>query len=265
VDRARKLAGDLAGLVIVVALLLLVGLLPPDTSLSEIRKNGTLKVCVPSAYPPLVTGDAGAPGIDIELLRAIAARLGVGLAVNENPAMGRDFNPRNWRLTRASCEIIAGGVVDTDLTRSFLETSPSYAATGWASLSPEPVEGGLSGRTVGVLTIISGLDRIGLSGYLRANGVSARIIPRPEALVAAISAGDVSVGITEALLAASLARPHGWEVELLPPELVHYRLVFGLWKGDLTLKRAVDRAFSDLAADGEIDAILARYLGDRRF
>ncbi len=263
--RLRKLASDLAGLATVVGLLLLVTLLPPDTSLSELRRTGMLKVCVPTAYPPLVTGDAAAPGIDIELIRAVAARLGLAVSLNENPAMGRDFNPRNWRLSRAACEVIVGGVVDTDLTRSFLETSPSYASTGWAILSREPLPDGLSGRTVGVLTILSGLDRIGLSGYLRAQGVTARVMPRPETLVAAISAGEVSAGITEALLAASLARPKGWTTEALPPELARYRLVFGLWKGDLTLKRAIDRAFADMAADGEIDAILTKYLGERRF
>lgn len=263
--RVRELAGDLVGLVTVIVLLLLVGLLPPDTSLSEIRKTGTLKVCVPTSYPPLVTGNADAPGIDVELLRAIAGRLGVALELNENAAMGRDFNPRNWRLNRAKCEVIAGGVVDTTPTRSFLETSPSYASTAWAILSPRPLEGGLAGRTVSVLTIISGLDRIELSSYLRANDISARIVPDAAALVSAISAGDVSAGITEALLAASLARPNGWSVELLPSEITRYQLVFGLWKGDLTLKRAMDGAMADLAADGEIDAILAKYLGDRRF
>lgn len=261
----RKLVRDLSGLATVVVLLLLVTLLPPDTSLSELRKTGTLKVCVPTAYPPLVTGDATAPGIDIELISAIAKRLGLAVSLNENPAMGRDFNPRNWRLSRAACEVIVGGVVDTDLTRSFLETSPSYATTGWAILSPEPLADDLSGGTVGVLTILSGLDRIGLSGYLRAQGVTARIMPRPEELVAAISAGEVSAGITEALLAASLAVPEGWTTQPLSPELTRYRLVFGLWKGDLTLKRAVDRAFADMAANGQIDAILTKYLGTRRF
>lgn len=259
------MAGDLAGLATVAALLLLVGLLPPDTSLAEIRRTGALKACVPTSYPPLVTGDAAAPGIDVEVLTALAERLGVRLVLNENAAMGRDFNPRNWGLNRATCEVVAGGVVDTDLTRSFLETSPSYAETGWATLSPAPLEGGVAGRTVGVLTILSGLDRIGLSGYLRAEGASARILPDAGALVAAIAGGEVSAGITEALLAGSLARPHGWTVALLPPEVARYRLVFGLWKGDLTLKRAIDRAFAELEAEGEIDAILDAYLGERRF
>ena len=74
--------------------------LRPDTSLSEARKAGVLRACMPPAYPPLVTGDRDAPGIDVELLRAVAKDMGVELAVSTNQAMGQDFNPRNWRVTR---------------------------------------------------------------------------------------------------------------------------------------------------------------------
>jgi polar amino acid transport system substrate-binding protein/cystine transport system substrate-binding protein/membrane-bound lytic murein transglycosylase F len=45
----------------------------------------------------------------------------------------------------------------------------------------------------------------------------------------------------------------------MPPELTRYHLAFGLWKGDITLKRVVDQAFADLSADGTLAAILERY------
>ena len=47
-------------------------LLPADTSLSEVRRGGLLRACMPPVYPPLVTSDPSAPGIDVELLRALA-------------------------------------------------------------------------------------------------------------------------------------------------------------------------------------------------
>ena len=68
-------------------------MLPPDTSLSEVRKAGLLRACMPPDYPPLVTGNRDAPGIDVELLQALAAKLGVNLVITSNPAMGQDFNP----------------------------------------------------------------------------------------------------------------------------------------------------------------------------
>ncbi len=257
---ARRLVRDFGAIGLVLALLIAVTLLPPDTSLSEVRESGSLRACVPPTYPPLVTGDPERPGIDIELLRAVAAHIGVQLALNVNNAMGRDFNPRNWGLNRAQCQVIAGGVVDSTQTRSFLETGPSYARTGWAVISPTPLAD-LSGLKVGVLTLVSGLDRIGLASYLRSAGLQAQIVRRPEDLVAGIADHRFDAGITEALLASRLAADNGWSVAWMPPALERYNLVFGLWKGDITLKRAIDQAFSDLRADGTIAQILARYAG----
>ena len=150
--------------------------LPADTSLREVRRAGLLRACMPPLYPPLVTGSPEAPGLDVELLRAIAAVLGLRLAVSPNEAMGQDFNPRNWRVTRAQCEVLAGGVVASPVTRSFLETSPSYAQTGWGIIAPQPI-GEFSGRRAGVFIGISGLDRIALSRFLRGNDVQVTIAP----------------------------------------------------------------------------------------
>lgn len=251
---------DVLSFVAVVLLLFAVSVLPPDTSLSEVEKSASLKACVPPVYPPLVTGDPQMPGLDIELLQAVAQRLELSLVVNENPAMGTDFNPRNWRLNRAQCHVLAGGVVDSVQTRSFLDVSPSYAETGWAVVSPTPIEN-LEGITVGVLTLVSGLDRIGLASFLRARGITARVVATPDALAAGISDGTFDAGVTEAMLAATLASERGWSVAWAPPELARYRLVFGLWKGDVTLKQAIARAFDELSADGTLTDILGRYGG----
>jgi len=116
--------GDLITVAGMAALFGLIYLLPPDTSLSQLKQAGILRICVPTLYPPLVTGKPDAPGFDIEFAEAIARRLGVRLVVNTNAAMGRDFNPRNWNVTRAQCQVLAGGVVVSDLTRSFLDTTP---------------------------------------------------------------------------------------------------------------------------------------------
>ena len=108
----RRLARDLGGFVIVIGLLLLVTFLPPDTSLSEVEANNAIRVCVPTTYPPLVTGNPDRPGIDIEILRAVAEYMRVELLLNPSDTMGRDFNPRNWAINRGKCQLLAGGVVD---------------------------------------------------------------------------------------------------------------------------------------------------------
>src|SRR3954451_8745639 len=93
-----------ASYLMIFGLLAGVYLLPADTSLNEVRKNGVLRACMPPLYPPLVTGDAAAPGIDVELLQALASGMGLRFTISPNQAMGQDFNPRSWRVTRAQCE-----------------------------------------------------------------------------------------------------------------------------------------------------------------
>jgi ABC-type amino acid transport substrate-binding protein len=234
-------------------------LLPPDTALRQVRAAGTLRVCLPSAYPPLVTGDSAKPGIDVDLLRAIARELGVGLVTVANPVMGRDFNPRAWRITRAQCEVLAGGVVGSATTRSFLETTPAYAMTGWTWISPRP-HAALKSQRIGVLVGVSGLDRVALAALLRAAKAQVTVTLDALELVQGLKDGRFDVGVTEHLLGEQLAIPVGWSVGWMPAELGRYPVVLGLWKGDLTLKRAIVSAMGRMQRSGELAAIMARYI-----
>ncbi len=243
----------------VFGLLAAVYLLPPDTSLREVRAAGTLRVCLPPVYPPLVTGDPAAPGIDIELAQNIAADLGVRFVTVSNAAIGKDFNPRAWRITRAQCEVIAGGVAGSKTTSSFLETTPPYAATGWAWLSSH-AETDLRGRRAGILVAASGLDRVALAAWLRAAKIPFVIVSDSAELVQGLKAGRFDVGITERLSAVGLAARNRLRAGWMPAELARYPLVFGLWKGDLTLKRAIVAAMGRLRHTGRMATIEARYI-----
>ena len=246
---------------LVLSLLGLVYVLPPDTSLGEVRGAGVLRACMPPAYPPLVTGDENAPGIDVELLRAVAREMRVELAIATNQAMGRDFNPRNWRVTRAQCQVLAGGVVASQTTRSFLDTTQAHAETGWALISPAPLDDWKDKR-IGVLAGISGLDRLALSGLLRARQARVGVVQNADDLAKGLREGRFAAAVTERLLAEEIAAANGWKVEWMPAELPRYDLVFGLWKGDLTLKRAIVAALAKLGASGETRGIVARYASE---
>lgn len=254
----RRNRKDVTYAVLLVALLGCVYLLPPDTSLRLIREAGVMRVCVPASYPPLVTGDAAAPGIDIEILSEVADEIGVRLLPVTNSSMGRDFNPRNWRVTRAQCALLAGGVVATDLTRSFLDTTSPYLETGWALISAQPLSR-LDGLTIGFHAGISGLDRISLSRFLRENGAQVSIMNSSEALRAALDSGEVDAGVSEAILAQQVAGQLGWQAFLLSDTLSSAPVSYGLWKGDLTLKRAIEKALQRIESDGRLDSILDAY------
>jgi ABC-type amino acid transport substrate-binding protein len=252
---------DVLGALPILAVLAAVYLLPPDTSLGEVRRAGALHVCLPPLTPPFVTGDAKAPGIDIELLQALAADLGLTLAPVPEPAMGRDFNPRGWHITRAACEVLAGGVVASPMTRSFLETSSPYTETGWALLTPTSPAVNLSGRMVGVFAPPSGLERTALASRLRAAQAEVVIVASAEALATGLREKRFAAGVTEKLNADRIAAREGFFADWFPGDLPRYPVAFGLWKGDLTLKRAIADALERRRSDGTVATVLGRYLG----
>lgn len=245
------------GLLFIPALLLAVYLLPPDTSFSQVKELGVLRVCLPDSYPPLVMVGDSPPGIDVEVLQAIAEKLEVRLSLNPNAAIGRDFNPRNWRLTRAQCQVIAGGVVDSPTTRSFLDVTSPYLETGWALISPGELTS-LQGATVGFYAGVTSLDRIPLSRYLSEQGAVPVVVQQVDDLVEGLSLQRFDAGVTEALLARQLAFDHGWKVSWLPG-LDSLPMVIGLWKGDLTLKRRIVAALESLKREGVLERILDSY------
>jgi polar amino acid transport system substrate-binding protein/cystine transport system substrate-binding protein/membrane-bound lytic murein transglycosylase F len=166
-------------------------------------------------------------------------------------------------VTRAQCEVLAGGIVASPLTKSFLETSPPYEETGWAFVLPKPLAS-IEGRRAGVLAGVSGLDRIALARYLREQKVELTIAPGAAEFTGGLRDGRFEFGAAERLFATALAAQQGYGVEWAPSTLPRYPVALGLWKGDLTLKRAIVDALGQLERDGEVAAIIARYLGHSR-
>ena len=250
----------LVNIAVVAALLVGVSFLPPDTSLRDVQRNGALKVCVPPTFPPLVTGDPAQPGFDIELVQHIADGLGLRLALNPLAAMGRDFNPRNWLLTRAQCDLIAGGLADTVQNRGFLQMLPTGVETGWVAVSRE---GTLppAGATVAVLPATTGFARVALSSWLRERGWQVQRAANPMALLNAVENGTASIGITERFqISASDAASRNLGVKWLTDEgFARNQMALGMWKGDQTLWRAVNGVVDTMKADGSLESLRQRY------
>jgi ABC-type amino acid transport substrate-binding protein len=256
-ERPRRI-GDLITVAGIAALFGVVYLLPPDTSFSQVKQAGILRVCVPTLYPPLVTGKPDAPGFDIEFAQAIAKRLAVRLVISTNSMMGRDFNPRNWNVTRAQCQMLAGGVVVSELTRSFLDTTPPHLQTGWALVAAD-LPAGLAEVKLGFYAGLAGLDRIALSRFLQTQKARIEIVGSAEALIEGLRSGRFDAGVSEALMARQIAGTLDAQVAWLPESLGRYPIAFGLWKGDLTLKRRLIGIIDDLGSEGLTGEFARRY------
>lgn len=263
-DRAKQVkwprfAASLSTLAIGFGLLFAVQLLPPDATLAELEKTGRITVCMPDNYPPLVMADAEAPGFDVELVREIGRRLGLAVTIRSNRAMASDFNPRSWRVTRAQCQLLAGGVVLTASTLSFLDGTPPYLATGWAVVMPEPLQS-LEGQTVAFYGGVAGLDRIGLSRQMRSAGADLLIVDSVADMERALVSGEAGAAVTDGLRARQMAADRSWTVAWASEaDRVGFPIGLGLWKGDLTLKRAVVSILEQLEDEGFFAALYEKY------
>jgi hypothetical protein len=245
-------------IVLVGGLLSGLSFLPPDNSLAEVRQAGVLKLCVPERAPPFAQNDPKAPGFDVELVRIAAEEIGARATVNVVASIGKDFNPRNWRVTRSQCNIIAGGVADTVQTRNFMQTIPTESETGWVGISrngmlPE------KGSAWAVWPGASGLERVALSAWLRGRGANVRLIRSPGELPALLDEGKINGAIMERYEAASVDTSR-YQVFWLPQEsFKRYRMALGLWKGDQTLYWAVKAAVHKIEKSDRVEVMRLRY------
>lgn len=255
----RSRFSGLDTLAVVFGVLIAVQVLPPDATLTELKKTGRITVCMPDSYPPLVTGEAQAPGFDVELVGEIGRRLGLSVNIRPNRAMATDFNPRSWRVTRAQCQLLAGGVVLTASTLSFLDGTPPYLATGWAVVMPEPLHS-LNGQTVAFYGGVAGLDRISLSRQLRADGADLLIVDSVGDMERAVLSGEAAAAVTDGLRARQMATDHSWSVAWASEaDMVGFPIGLGLWKGDLTLKREIVTILAQLEQEGFLDTLYEKY------
>lgn len=252
-------ARSLLPVTVAFAFLFALSFLPPDTALREVDRLGQLRVCMPASYPPLVDRQAEHPGFEVELLREVAARSGWRLLPVSNASMGRDFNPRSWRVTRAQCQMLAGGVTLTPTTRSFLETGPAHLRTGWALVAPPGMTLDTLDGPVGFLASVAGFDRIALGQYLRGQGVTTRIVNSADALREGLEDGSFAGGVTEALVAGQAFGDSEWEVTLLPEEVERLVFGFGFWRGDTTFRRHVEAVVAELWEEGFVAELAERY------
>jgi polar amino acid transport system substrate-binding protein/cystine transport system substrate-binding protein/membrane-bound lytic murein transglycosylase F len=254
-----RLLKDIVIVLLTIAPIALVYLLPPDTSFAEVQSAGTLTACVPSNFPPLAMPQAKDPGFDIALLQEITRRLGISLTLNVNPLIGRDFNPRNWGITRAGCQVVAGGIAVTPTTRSFLETISTGIETGWAVIqkTDAPLK---KGARIGVYPGYGGLDRVSLSKLLRQHGVAVTLVSSAEALAQGLDDGTFDAAVSESLSVRNLLEVHpAWSVAWLPDALDRASLGLGLWKGDLTLKARIVDAFNAMVSEGFVRNLATHY------
>jgi polar amino acid transport system substrate-binding protein len=225
-------------------------------SLDTIRARGLLNLCAHPNSLPFASKTGDPPGFQVELGRALAKELGVGLAMEWIVVPSQVF--------RADCDIVLDAIADPEAQADTgLRLSKPYYTGGVALAVPGHRAitgfGDLDDRTkVGVLV-----------GSIAAWVLGQRHVPTStfgfeEDMLEALAAGEIDAAAVSPLAASYYNLTHPSQpLNILPPGEAEHSLVWneavGMRQPDDQLREAIDEALDRLRADGIIDKIYAKY------
>lgn len=242
-------------LILAVLLLLLLivrvgGSLAPDTSLQRVQQAGVLVVALDASYPPFETTDGlgDFSGFDVELSRAIAKRLGVGVRF-----ANISFDSLYDALAAGKADVIISGMrYEAERTRDVIY-SASYFDAG-QTLIVRAGDGigraaDLAGRSVGVETA-SEADVEAQKLARKTAGMAVKQYETPEAALAALLSGALAAVATDRVTALTLVKGQAG-LRLLPPFAADPLLIAGDIQ-DRRLMNEIGRILKQLQDDGTL-------------
>lgn len=215
---------------------LLLRQLPPDNSLARVKAAGVLTACIPSELPPFISvqNDQG-QGSEAELLTQAAKSIGVPVAWNIQAAWGTSPDPVDWGVRPESCDVLAGGVVVNEETQALMQVLP-YQRAGWAMLTTRDKP-----QKLAILTNHWGLESDRAFDWADSKNLDYLGFNSAGEALRALKDGtqDSALGLEPEVqwLQSQLA---GSQVRRVP-ELPTQTLALGMWKNNITLKRALLR------------------------
>jgi polar amino acid transport system substrate-binding protein len=234
---------------------------------ASIRQSGVLRVGTNVPFVPMeqpAAAGQGYAGIDIDLIGAVAQKLGLKVQITN----------ANWdglipSLNAGRYDVLASSfgdfverqkVVDmVDMLRGGVSgIVPAGQGARFASPSA------LCGATVGVE---SGSATVAIAQTLSAKcqqegkaSITQRVFPADSDAMVALQSGRVEVVLDDRVVATHLAAAQPDRYQLVLPGLgAPFLYAFVVGKQDQPLSRAIEKALNELIADGSYAKICARY------
>ncbi len=230
-------------------------------ALEEIRVRGEISVCANPNALPYASDRPQTPGFQIEIARALAARLGLRLRV--------EWIVPRMRAASVDCDMLMDTIAKPELYGPAITLSVPYQ-TGGVALAFAPGQ-----PTVASYRDLKAGTRVGVMmnslASLIISKTGARMVPFgfEDDMVAAVGQGEVdaaalspaSIGYYNFTNAArKVALVHAEDSE---PEL-KWAVTVGLRRADAPLVAVVNAALAALIDDGTIAGIYAKYGVDYR-
>jgi polar amino acid transport system substrate-binding protein len=225
--------------------------------LDSIKARGQLMVCANPNALPYAAKNGDRPGIQLELAKALADQLGVGLEVG--------WVVLGVQVSRVDCDIVLDSIADKAVQgERRIKLSRPYQQSGVAlafrpGLEPVATYAELKpGLRIG--TLVSSLARV----YLGQHDIDSIPYAFEDEMVEALGKGEIDVAaLSPATIGFyNLTHPDAAVSATMAfesvPEL-NWAVAVGMRKADDALIETVNAALGKLIEDGTVSAIYARY------
>ena len=224
-------------------------------------ENGKLIMSTNAAFPPYeMTDDNGNYiGIDVEVAQAIAKKLNLELQIDD-----MEFTAALEAAQKKKSDIVMAGVTITDDRLLVMDFSDSYATGIQVVIVPEDSDivslDDLEGKTIGT--------QLGTTGYLYASDTpenggygEENVIGYENGITAvqALMADQIDAVIIDNAPAQEFVKNNPG-LKILEAEWVVENYAIGFAKGNTKLIDAVNKALSELIADGTVQGIVDKYI-----
>ena len=214
---------------------------------------GNLTVCTDAPYPPMeIEVDGEYTGFDIELMRAIAGKLGLGLAVVNS---GFDPITSGLAMEAGDCDIAAASITITAEREENIDFTDAYFVADQSLLVKK--DSGITsladfaGRGLGVQS--------GTTGEIYANendpGAEIQSFENPGDLFTALEAGSIE-GVLQDIVPNAAEALENDTVSVIETYPTAEEYGFAVQEeGRDALLEAVNKALAELRSDGTYDSI----------
>lgn len=215
---------------------------------------GKLIVATNAEFPPYEYHEGDKiVGIDMEIADAIAGKLGVQVEIEDIA-----FDSVILEVTSGKADLGLAGITATEERKQSVDFSDSYTSSKQLIIVKEDSEvasgADLEGKTVGVQT--------GTTGDLMVSDIK-DVIPERYAkgmdAVQALSQGKVDAVVIDSEVAKKFVEETSG-LKTLDEAYAEENYAIAVKKGNTELLDAVNKALSELKADGTIDSIIAKYI-----
>lgn len=233
---------------------------PRADALRRIQSAGVLRVALDPSFPPFefVDGAGQVVGLDVDLARAIATRLGV-----ETHFVTTGYDALYDALTAGRADVIISALYPDPTRTQTFAFSPTYFNAGEVLVVPNN-------------SSITGVDDLGGRQVALVFGTEAHMIAlrwettmstppivltgdSAETIISVLAAGRVDAVIVDNVTAQiSLRQTPG--LHTLSPPVTDEPYTIAARKEDKSLIDAIGAIITEMQADGELDALIRRWM-----